>query len=264
MAVKHHPDKGGDEETFKAVTRAYEVLSDKEKRAIYDQYGEEGLEQGCVCDIAACTASSRWLPAWCLQRKCGRGCARIGVFFRAPCRRWVCDSHARLRSGGGGGMDPSDLFSAFFGGGRRQRSGPRKGEDVVHQINVTLEVQCIGVTVCLVFGWRLFSPSCHASSVRAAAHIKINTHLTRIRMRRTCTWARRESWQSIAKFLPTPPRTLGEQGGRREWVFKVQRERARESERERARGRERKRGGGGGGREGEGTCMRAYGGGRVQ
>jgi DnaJ-class molecular chaperone len=27
----------------------------------------------------------------------------------------------------------------FFGGGRRQRSGPRKGEDVVHQINVTLE-----------------------------------------------------------------------------------------------------------------------------
>ena len=46
MAVKHHPDKGGDEDTFKAVTRAYEVLSDKEKRAIYDQYGEEGLEQG--------------------------------------------------------------------------------------------------------------------------------------------------------------------------------------------------------------------------
>jgi DnaJ-class molecular chaperone len=33
------------------------------------------------------------------------------------------------------------MFSMFFGGGRRQRSGPRKGEDVVHQINVTLEVQ---------------------------------------------------------------------------------------------------------------------------
>lgn len=46
MAVKHHPDKGGDEETFKAITRAYEVLSDKEKRQIYNQYGEEGLEQG--------------------------------------------------------------------------------------------------------------------------------------------------------------------------------------------------------------------------
>lgn len=45
-AVQHHPDKGGDEETFKAITRAYEVLSDKEKRHIYDNYGEEGLEQG--------------------------------------------------------------------------------------------------------------------------------------------------------------------------------------------------------------------------
>jgi DnaJ family protein A protein 2 len=37
-------------------------------------------------------------------------------------------------------MNAEDLFSAFFGGGRRQRSGPRKGEDVVHQINVSLEV----------------------------------------------------------------------------------------------------------------------------
>ena len=54
MAVKHHPDKGGDEETFKAVTRAYEVLSDKEKRAIYDQYGEEGLENGYSYEFLHC------------------------------------------------------------------------------------------------------------------------------------------------------------------------------------------------------------------
>jgi DnaJ-class molecular chaperone len=46
MAVKHHPDKGGDEETFKKISRAYEVLADKEQRHIYDNYGEEGLEQG--------------------------------------------------------------------------------------------------------------------------------------------------------------------------------------------------------------------------
>ena len=44
LAVKHHPDKGGDEATFKEITRAYEVLSNEEKRQIYDQYGEEGLE----------------------------------------------------------------------------------------------------------------------------------------------------------------------------------------------------------------------------
>ncbi|KAL7487823.1 hypothetical protein ACHAW6_013438 [Cyclotella cf. meneghiniana] len=43
LAVKHHPDKGGDEHKFKEISAAYEVLSDKEKRAKYDKHGLEGL-----------------------------------------------------------------------------------------------------------------------------------------------------------------------------------------------------------------------------
>jgi len=47
MAVKLHPDKpGGDQEKFKELSRAYEVLSDSDKRAKYDKFGEEGLEDG--------------------------------------------------------------------------------------------------------------------------------------------------------------------------------------------------------------------------
>lgn len=42
-ALKHHPDRGGDEEEFKKISHAYEILSDKNKRDIYDKYGEEGL-----------------------------------------------------------------------------------------------------------------------------------------------------------------------------------------------------------------------------
>jgi len=44
LALKHHPDKGGDSEKFKEITEANETLSNEEKRKIYDQFGEEGLK----------------------------------------------------------------------------------------------------------------------------------------------------------------------------------------------------------------------------
>lgn len=82
--MTHHPDKGGDEERFKEIQTAFAVLSDEEKRQIYDEYGEEGLRDG------------------------------------------------------GGPSDAQDLFSAMFGGGGGHR-GPRKGDNVVHSLRVTLE-----------------------------------------------------------------------------------------------------------------------------
>lgn len=92
----HHPDKGGDEHKFKEIAAAYEILSDPEKRKMYDQYGLEGVENG------------------------------------AP-------------SAGG-----EDLFSMFFGGGRRTRPrGPRKGPSVNHPIRVSLDDVYNGKTVKL-------------------------------------------------------------------------------------------------------------------
>lgn len=50
LAIKYHPDSNpGDEaatEKFKEASEAYEVLSDGEKRAVYDKYGHAGIEQG--------------------------------------------------------------------------------------------------------------------------------------------------------------------------------------------------------------------------
>ncbi|CAH1372364.1 unnamed protein product [Tenebrio molitor] len=49
LALKYHPDKNKSpeaEEKFKEIAEAYEVLSDKKKRDVYDAYGEDGLKGG--------------------------------------------------------------------------------------------------------------------------------------------------------------------------------------------------------------------------
>ncbi len=45
MAMKHHPDKGGDQEKFKELSEAYAVLGDSQKKQMYDTYGDEGFHQ---------------------------------------------------------------------------------------------------------------------------------------------------------------------------------------------------------------------------
>lgn len=50
LALKWHPDKNEDKqkasEMFKKIGEAYECLSKRDKRDIYDRYGKEGLQNG--------------------------------------------------------------------------------------------------------------------------------------------------------------------------------------------------------------------------
>ncbi len=46
QAHEHHPDKGGDQQKFKDVNEAYQILGDKQKRAAYDQFGAAAFEPG--------------------------------------------------------------------------------------------------------------------------------------------------------------------------------------------------------------------------
>src|SRR3954463_9942061 len=56
LASQLHPDKNpGDKKSetrFKAVNRAYQTLSDKTKRSLYDEFGEEGLREGFNSEAA--------------------------------------------------------------------------------------------------------------------------------------------------------------------------------------------------------------------
>jgi curved DNA-binding protein CbpA len=56
LALVHHPDRGGDAEKFKEITFAYEVLSNEEKRGLYDKHGLKGLKR--ACPAARCSFSS--------------------------------------------------------------------------------------------------------------------------------------------------------------------------------------------------------------
>ena len=57
LALKHHPDKNPDNKEeaakkFQEISEAFEVLSDSDKRALYDKYGHAGLEGGPPPDAA--------------------------------------------------------------------------------------------------------------------------------------------------------------------------------------------------------------------
>jgi DnaJ family protein A protein 2 len=101
--LKYHPDKNQHSpeaaEKFKEVSGAYEILSDSQKRQVYDNYGLEGLN-GAGADMGAGNAEDLF-------------------------------SHFFGGMGGMGGM--------FGGMGGGQPSGPRRSKDIVHALKVSLE-----------------------------------------------------------------------------------------------------------------------------
>ncbi|HYO95535.1 MAG TPA: J domain-containing protein [Polyangiaceae bacterium] len=127
LAGQLHPDKNPSdkkaEARFKAINTAHQVLSDPEKRKLYDEFGEEGLREGF--DPHAARAYSRAATG---ARGRGRGEVRLEDLF-----------------GGGAGAAGSagfgDLFGDLFGGAgaggaRRRPSG--RGADLQSEVVIDL------------------------------------------------------------------------------------------------------------------------------
>ena len=111
LAHKYHPDKGGDEKKFKEINEAYQVLSDKTKRAQYDQYGR-------VFDQGQPGGDQGFNWAW------GNRPQGEDVEFDFG--------------------DIGDVFEEFFGGGfggarRATKKDARKGKDIQVDIEIALE-----------------------------------------------------------------------------------------------------------------------------
>lgn len=117
LARTNHPDAGGDEEKFKEINEAYEVLSDDKKRKLYDQYG---------------TANENQIP-----RGWSGGAVDMGDIFGGMDWSEILNN---MRSGNGAfgsDWDFSSVGGSGFGGYGGQRAPrPQKGKDMT----VTLEV----------------------------------------------------------------------------------------------------------------------------
>lgn len=110
LAHKYHPDKeGGDARKFKEVSEAYQVLSDPQKRAQYDQFG--------AADVGS---------------QPGGGGADAGAGYGGFDAQGFDSSD--MFSGGMG-----DIFDQFFTGGGRGRTRAKRGSDLETQIEITLE-----------------------------------------------------------------------------------------------------------------------------
>ncbi|MBI2875497.1 MAG: DnaJ domain-containing protein [Candidatus Tectomicrobia bacterium] len=139
LARKHHPDVNPGnkqaEERFKEISEAYEVLSNKEKRKLYDQYGHMAFQSGFD---PSRTYTYGYRP--------GEG------FSGADYKDFDLGSMFGERQSGGLG----DIFQQFFGGRRGTASQPRpeaaRGRDLTYTLEISFEEAAKGTTAQVEIG----------------------------------------------------------------------------------------------------------------
>lgn len=129
LAHQHHPDKGGDESKFKEVGEAYQVLSDKKKRAEYDMHGSVG----------------------------GGGFhGNTGGF-----------DPSGFSAQGFDGVDLNDIFGDLFGGrSTRTSTRERRGRDISIDIELTFAEAVFGVERTVRVTKTSLCKECHGTGAK--------------------------------------------------------------------------------------------------
>lgn len=135
MAKKYHPDvnkEAGAEDKFKEINEAYEVLSDPQKKATYDQFGHAGMDGAQFGGAGGFTGGFGGFEDI------------FGSFF-------------------GGG---------FGGGSRRQQSGPRKGNDRFMQMRIDFMDAIFGKNEQITLEVDEQCSHCHGSGAESAGDVE--------------------------------------------------------------------------------------------
>jgi molecular chaperone DnaJ len=149
LALKFHPDrvpqeeKKAAEEKFKEISEAYAVLSDQQKRQLYDQYGHSGIDQKYAYED----------------------------IFRGADFSSIFEGMGGGGGGGSGGLFEelfSDLGFDVFGGGSRQRSsrGRTRGRDLEITEEISLEEAASGVEKSITVPRYEICPTCSGSGAK--------------------------------------------------------------------------------------------------
>ena len=140
LAKKYHPDMNPDnaeaEAKFKEVNEAYDVLSDAEKKAKYDQFGHAAFDPSA-------------------GGYGGGGFGGFGDFGD------IGDIFGSFFGGG---------FGGFGGGSRERRNGPMRGEDISLRVTVTFEEAAFGVKKDITYNRIQKCDSCKGSGAAEGTH----------------------------------------------------------------------------------------------
>ena len=132
-----HPNDKDCEARFKELNEAYEVLSDSEKRAKYDQFGHAAFD-----------------PSFGAGAGAGGGFGGFGGFG---------DIFGDIFGGG---------FGDIFGGGQSSRSGPRRGDNIRVSVNITFEEAAFGCSKEVSIPRTETCESCGGSGAKSGSSVE--------------------------------------------------------------------------------------------